>query len=451
MKKRVTDLLAFAHNPVAFLQQLVEKAKQSGQPTDVISFNLLHQQCYYIGDPELIRQFFAQTDVFRKDSIDFHVFTQTLGHGLLVSQDDLWRNQRRIMQPMFARSQALACAPMITQAAEEMCDEWNTSETIDVWEESKRLTLRVVGEALFSRNPNDDAIGKHFVALEKYIVDLFRVPLPLPKWVPIPANKRLVHAQKELGRVIEAMKKERTAHEREDLLTKLVQAQSDESGSMTNEQVRDEIITLLFAGHETTAAAFTWCCYALATYPDATAKLYSEIDQVLEHGRTPTADDLPRLSYTRSFVEEALRLWPPASFTNRMVKQDIRLGSTQLKKKSLCFVSSLVMQRDERYYSNPEHFQPEHFGAVLGVPEQTGRPTYAYFPFGGGPHVCIGSQFAVIELTLTLATIARRFRLAHTTTEPVVGKMQPSLRPVKLELKAIVRREPQRTIAEELV
>lgn len=431
--KRVKNLLAFAYDPIAFLQQLVDDARQSGKNADIISFYLLHQQCYYIGDPNFIKQFFARPDIFRKDSIDFYVFQQTLGRGLLVSQDDLWQNQRRLMQPMFSRKQALACAPMIVNATYEMCQQW-TKGTIDVWEECKHLTLRIVGEALFSRNPNKDAIGEHFIALERYIVELFRVPIPLPKWIPIPANRRLVRAQKELYTIITTMKRERSTgiDAREDLLSRLIEAQSDESGSMTDQQLQDEIITLLFAGHETTAAALVWCCYALASYQNAASHLYQEIDQILGD-RLPTAADLPNLNYTRWFVEETLRLWPPACFTNRMVKQDTQLGPYHLKKNSLCFVSSLVMQRDEKYYPNPEHFQPEHFAA------QTVRPTYTYFPFGGGPHVCIGSQFAITELTLALATIAQQCSFECLTDEPIISRMQPSLRPVKLELTTKVR------------
>ncbi|WP_201390322.1 cytochrome P450 [Ktedonobacter sp. SOSP1-85] len=251
-------------------------------------------------------------------------------------------------------------------------------------------------------------------------------------------------AHKHLGNTIAQIREERHRTPlppgEVDVLSTLVDTQQkqkhdpQQTVAMTDQQIVDEMVTLLFGGHETTAATLTWIWYALATYPQA-RRVYEEVDQVLggpgQEPRLPRAEDLERFPYTSMFINECLRLWPPAPFTNRVVMQETELRGYTLPAGSTCFVCAYSMHHHPTYYPDPDRFDPDRFTPV----QKQLRPALAYFPFGAGPHSCIGMSLAMVELLLAVVTIVRTYQIERITEEPVEAKMQPSLRPVAFTMR----------------
>jgi cytochrome P450 len=311
----------------------------------------------------------------------------------------------------------------MTQAIGDRIASWQGKEILDLWEEMRQLTIRIVGEALLGTDPNQASVGKHFEAIEKYIVDLFQIPLVLPMWIPIPQNRQLAAAQQALYPLIDELVTERKKEPKGDLLTMLI------STGMTNQQIRDEVITLLFAGHQTTAATLNWIWYLLTKYPQVEEQLHSEVDATLQG--PATVADLPNLPYTRMLIDETLRLWPPAFFTNRWVKQDDQIGPYRIRKGSIVFLSMYTIHRHPSYWNDPEAFDPQRFSSEAARM----RPHYTYIPFGGGQHRCLGESFAKTELCLAVASIAKRYQLQIDPAHQIVIEPTPALRPNHLYMR----------------
>jgi len=353
-----------------------------------------------------------------------------LGESLLTSEGDFHRRQRRLAQPAFHRQRINGYAEVMSEYAGRTRGRWHHGETLDLWQEMMRLTLAIVGKTLFDADVEAEApqIG----AALTDVMQLFeRITNPfggLLQKLPLPGNYRWLRAKQRLDETIYRIINDRRAsgEDRGDLLSMLLLAQDEEGdgGSMNNQQLRDEAMTLFVAGHETTANALTWTWYLLSQNPEAEAKLHEEIDAILG-GALPTADDVVRLRYTEMIFAESMRLYPPAWILGRRVLSDYEVGGYTIPANSIVLMSPWVMHRDPRYYPEPHKFDPERW-----TPEaREARPKFAYFPFGGGPRVCIGEQFAWMEGALLISAIAQKWSLRLAPGHQVEPRAMITLRP----------------------
>ena len=356
-----------------------------------------------------------------------------IGEGLVTSEGSFWLRQRRLAQPAFHRKRLLAFGTIMTQAAEAMVARWKAYERkaqpFDVNGEMMPLTLKVVGEALFNADVSGDAdaVGRALsIALEHVNYRSYQI-FALPERFPTPRNRRFVRARQTLDQVVLKLIEERRRSDEDmgDLLSMLLMARDEETGEgMTDAQLRDEVMTILLAGHETTANALSWTWYLLAQNPDAEQKLHDELAQVLG-GRTPSIEDLPNLPYTRMVIDEAIRLYPPVWGVARQAVGEDEIRGFPIPPGTALFLSQFVTHRHPDFWEQPEKFDPERF-----TPERSaGRPSFAYFPFGGGPRLCIGNNFALMEAQLVLATVAQRYKLRLAPNFPVEQNPGVTLRP----------------------
>lgn len=352
-----------------------------------------------------------------------------LGEGLLTSEGELHLRQRRLMQPAFHRRRIEAYGEIMADHAVQTRDRWQDGQTIDMSAEMMRLTLAIVGKTLFGANVEAEA-GEIRRALTEAI-HLFHV-LILPgaerlERLPLPFVRRFRAARAQLDAVIYRLIAEhrRSGGDRGDLLSMLLSAQDEDASRMTDAQVRDEAMTIFLAGHDTTANALTWTWYLLSLNPEAEDTLHEELAATLA-GRAPTLDDLPRLPYTRAVISEAMRLYPPAWILGRRALADYSVGGFTIPRDSVLLLAPVVTQVDPRWFPDPLCFDPSRW---LSEEAQSSRPRFAYFPFGGGPRICIGEQFAWMESVLLLATLAARWQARLTSGPPVVPEPIITLRP----------------------
>ena len=337
-----------------------------------------------------------------------------LGDGLLTTEGDVHRRQRRLVQPAFHRQRVESYGDTMAQRAEELALRWRDGRTVDVLDEMMGLTLVIVANTLFGATVDDEVeeIGSALTA----VFEMFGFALmpfsELFDRVPIPTTLRLRRARARLDATIYRIiaDRRRSGRDHGDLLSMLLLAQDTgdegDGGSMTDQQLRDEATTLFVAGHETTSNALTWTWYALSGHPEAEAKMHAELDRVLR-GRRPAAADVSRLPYTRAVLAESMRLYPPVWGMGRLALADHTLAGYDIPRGSLVVVSPFITQRDARFFPDPELFRPERW-----LDENTAeRPRFSYFPFGGGARQCIGEQFAWMEGVLLLATLGQRWRL----------------------------------------
>ncbi|HEX8117997.1 MAG TPA: cytochrome P450, partial [Pyrinomonadaceae bacterium] len=354
-----------------------------------------------------------------------------LGEGLLTSEPPLHRRQRRLAQPAFHKQRINAYASLMVDYALRLERErWRDGRTLDVAQEMMHLALTIVGRTLFGTETEAEAEEVR-AALSASMASFGQFMMPFAELLsrlPLPANRRFERSRARLDRIIYRIIDERRAsgEDRGDLLSMLLRAQDEEGGGggMSDEQLRDEAMTIFLAGHETTANALAWTWYLLAQNPSAEAKLHEELDGVLR-GRPPAAEDLPRLRYTEMVVSESMRLYPPAWILGRRALEDYEVGGYLIPKGSLVILSPYVMQRDARFFPDPERFDPERWTAEA----KAARPQFAYFPFGGGPRRCIGEGFAWMEGVLVVATLARRWRLRLAPGQRVGPQPGVTLRP----------------------
>jgi cytochrome P450 len=351
---------------------------------------------------------------YSKETRAFEGLKPLLGNGLLVSNGDFWLRQRRLMQPAFHRQQINAFGELMVGETNAMLERWEGTHTdgeaLDVHQEVMRLTLAIVTQALFGSKVSDasGSVGTNISLLLGDAIYRFDHPFYPPLGVPTRRNLQFKRARQELDDVIYALIAERGGHKAEthDLLSLLMQAQDEGNGKgMSDRQLRDEVMTLFLAGHETTAVALSWTLYLLAQHPEVESRLRGELDTVLE-GRTPGLADVPGLAYTRMVVDESMRLYPPAWITERKALRDDKIGGYSIPAGTTVVVSPYVTHRHAGFWDQPERFDPERFDGERAKE----RPRYAYYPFGGGPRQCIGSSFALLEAPLVLATILQRFR-----------------------------------------
>jgi len=401
---------------------------------DVAQYRVAHMRMYQVNHPEGVGRLLHDNHRnYSKDVPTFGTLRLFLGNGLFTSDGDFWRRQRRLAQPAFHRRRVAAFGELMTEATEEMLERWQARGTpgqpLDVATEFMRLTMEVVTRALFSTSVEHDIdkIGNAITTLLDDVTFRFTFPFYPPLRVPTPRNRRFLAARATLDGIVYRIIAERRRRpgEHEDLLALLMESRDEQTGEgMSDRQLRDEVVTLFLAGHETTANALTWASYLLSTHVAVARRLRDEVDQALQ-GRVPTASDLPSLAYTRMVIDETLRLYPPAWITNRRAIEEDTVCGYRIPADATVSISPYVTQRDPRLWENPEGFDPDRF-----APERSaGRAHYAYFPFGGGPRQCIGKGFALMESTLVLALLAQRYELHLMPGRRVETEAVATLRP----------------------
>ncbi len=394
---------------------------------------------YFLNSPELIESVLVTNQQnFRKDRV-IQNSRWFLGQGLLTSEGGEWLRQRRLSQPAFHRERLALYARIINACAEEMLDSWKDGENRDVHQEMMQLTLRVVAKVLFSVDVKNES-KEVAAALNLLMKHSSGARMLLPPWVrylPLPFLIRVRRAVRQLDEVVYRIIRERRRSENDngDLLSMLMSARDEDGSRMTDRQLRDEVMTFLLAGHETTALSLSWAWFLLSENPEAENKLHHELARVLD-GKNPSFEDLPRLCYTEAVVKESVRLYPPAWSLARTAAEDFEIGGYLVPAGSNVVMSQWIMHRDPRFFPSPEQFDPGRW-----FEEHTQRlPRFAYFPFGGGPRYCVGASFAMMEATLLLAAIAQRFRLRMVPGHKVVPVPSITLRPkygIKMSLHQI--------------
>ena len=417
-------MLAYRRGPLPFFQNLAEKYG------DISYFKLGPQEAFFLNHPDLIKDVLVTNNQNFMKGLALQRAKRMLGEGLLTSEGEFHRRQRRLAQPAFHRARVASYALVMTQYGAQMRASWRDGATLDISEEMMRLTLAIVGKTLFDADVESDApeVGEAMTV----VMDLFNtITIPffeLLQKLPLPQLRRFDGARAKLDAIIFRMIEERRSggKDRGDLLSMLLLAQDEEGdgGRMTDAQLRDEAMTIFLAGHETTANALTWTWYLLSQNPDVEAKLHAEIDQVLGT-RLPAVEDVARLRYTEMVLAESMRLYPPAWAIGRMALHDCELGGYVVRRRSLVLMSQYVMHRDARYFSDPLRFDPERW-----TPEaRESRPQFSYFPFGGGPRRCIGENFAGMEGILLLATLAQQWQMRLAPNHVVALRPVITLRP----------------------
>jgi cytochrome P450 len=414
----------FPFDPLAFATTM---ARDFG---DIAHYTLGPLHVYQLNHPDLIRHILVeQPEKFHKPRLIKRAFRPVAGLGLLTSDGALWKQQRKLIQPAFHHRQLASYATVMAALAESMAGVYKDGEVRDIGADMTGLTLAIVVKTLFGADLPREAgeIGRSMVAVLDATNERLNSVLRIPSWVPTPRNLRERRALAELDATIQLLIRTRRSsrESRDDLLSILLTAVDEESGAgMSDRQLRDEMMTLFLAGHETTATALTWTWYLLSRHPEVAEKLTDELDRVLA-GRVPSSGDLPNLTYTGMVIRESMRLYPPAPGFAREPIEDVTIAGYNVPKGSLVTVNIYVLHHDDRFFADPERFDPERFAP--GWEERI--PRYAYLPFGGGPRVCIGNSFAMMEARLILATVARHYRLRLDRDEPIRPVQLVTLRP----------------------
>lgn len=433
---RVWDLAGLRRDPLRYFAEL----RRHGEVAHVAvrAAGLLLVRITLVQDPAIIKKILVDDDEWFEKPRALKKLKLVLGEGLLTSEGDHHRRQRRSMQPAFHREAILGYAPTMVACAAQAEARWTDGARLDMATELMHVTLAIAGRTLFSVDVTAEAdeIGDALATLMEGFPDLLSPFAPFWRLVRRRQARAIAAAltriDETIFRIIAARRA--TGELGDDLLGRLLAAQDEGKAGMTAQQVRDEAVTLFLAGHETTAVALAWTFYLLARHPPALAALHAELDATLG-GRLPTADDLPRLVYTRRALQEAMRLYPPAHTFGRGVLREYRAGPYTIPAgRSMVFICPFLLHRDERFFPAPLEFRPERW-----TPEfEAGLPRFAYVPFGGGARVCIGSAFAWMEGTLALATLLRRFTIELAPGAVVEPVPRVTLRPSALPM--IVRR-----------
>jgi cytochrome P450 len=405
---------------------------------------------YQVTVPELVHQILV-TDAakYHKPKRMRDALKAFAGNGLLLSEGDFWKRQRKLAQPAFHSKRIETYANTMVDYTEHMLESWRAGGEILLDREMMKLTLSIVSKTLFDAEVASDAarVGVLLTDVLEASNNRLMAVFSLPEWIRTPGRRRTERAMHELDGIIQRFidERRRSGQDKGDLLSMLLMA-VDETGSMDDKQLRDEAMTLFIAGHETTAMALTWSWYLLAQNPDKLAKLQAELDTVLA-GRAPTLADLPNLPYTEMVVKEAMRLYPPAPGVSREPIEPVSIAGFDVPQGSLMNIQFFAMHRDPGYFPEPERFLPERFDKANAA----SIPDYAYLPFGGGPRVCIGNMFAMMEARLALAAMAQRFELALVPGQTVRPRQTLTIRPATSIRMTLTQRQPSRQYHPEAV
>lgn len=392
---------------------------------DVVRIPTILGSFYLVNHPNGVKHVLQENyKNYDKDTLDYHILRSLLGKGLLTDDGSSWLQQRRLMQPAFHRQRVMAFGTLMTSATCTLLERWENhlreGQALDVAPEMMRLTLSIIGEALFSLDLSTESttVGPAFTTANRLLTEHMYSPW-IPFSVPTPRNRRYHQARQELSNVVYSIIRMRRQdnEDKEDLLSMLLHVRDEETGQgMSDRQLHDEVLTLMLAGHETTATALCWTFYLLSQHPGVEQRLHQELHDTLG-GRVPTVTDLPNLPYTQWVIAEAMRLYPPGWSVLRHALADDEIEGYRIPAGSTMVISQYTTHRHPTFWEHPDTFDPERFSSERSA----GRPHYAYFPFGGGPRLCIGNTFALTEAQLILTTIAQHYTLrlvSGTRAEP---------------------------------
>jgi len=421
-------LFPLGRDPLKYMTQLAERYG------DIVYFRSGRERFFLLNHPDHIKDLlvtsarkFAKGRALERSRL-------LLGQGLLTSEGDFHLRQRRLMQPVFHRQRIAGYAEAMVAFAARLRERWSDGQVIDIHQQMTALTLAIAGKTLFDADVEGDT--REVVEAISEAFSLFHLTLmpfsELLEKIPFSPIRKLHRSRQRLDRIIYRIieSRRRSGEDRGDLLSMLLRAQDEESGvqgapaRMTNEQLRDECLTLFLAGHETTANALTWAWYLLTQNPQVEAALHAEIDSALAD-RLPTFDDLDRLTYTEQIVAETLRLYPPAWIVGRRALEGHEFGPYKIPPRSLVAASQWITHHDARYFPDPYKFDPERWTPAA----RAARHKFCYFPFAAGPRQCIGEGFAWAEAMLVLTTVAQRWRLELVPNQKIEVKPVITLRP----------------------
>jgi len=420
-------------DPLGTLQRM---AREYGE---IVGFTALGLPRVLLNRPEYVQQLLVIDHAkFHKSPLTKAAVGPLLGQGLLISEGDFWRRQRRLAQPAFHRARTNAYAPVMVECALEHAKQWRGGETRNIAEEMMKVTLEVAVRTLFGTSLASDSenIGRAMTFLMRYHLRRARTPWHMPAFLPTPANRRAERERQFMDsmvyRIISERKKEKQT--RNDLLALLMAAMEEDGTQMTEKQLRDETMTLFLAGHETTALSLSWTWYLLGENPAAEARLHEELESVLG-GRPAEVGDLEKLPYLNAVVHEGLRLFPPAYMMARTNVESVKFGEYEIPPGRTILASQWILQRDARFFDEPGRFLPERW--LDGLMERL--PAGVYFPFGDGPRRCIGQGFALLETALVIVALAQKFQFRLVPGHPVVPEPLVTLRPkygIKMKIQA---------------
>lgn len=429
----IGSLAAFAGDRLALLRRIARECGDVGSchvgPSRLVLFNA----------PELVHAILVEHAYeFDAGPIRHAAFQPVIGNGLLNSEGELHRRQRKVMAPLFQPRQVAGYAESMVRYAERAQAEWADRADVDVWAEMTRVTMAIIGKVLFDADvfTETDDLSAALTIAQEYPSRIFATFLPIPITWPVPGHARMRSAiavvNDRIQRLIDARRA--TEVERDDLLSVLLRARDEEGAGMSDAQIRNEAVTLFAAGHETTSVALSWAWYLLASHPEVYERLRAEAREVLG-GRPPTYEDLPRLEFARRVLKETLRLYPPAYLIVRAPLRDLEIGGYRLRRGDNASLAPYTLHRRAETYPDPDRFDPDRFAPEL----EAKLSRLAYMPFGAGPHICIGNHFALMEGQLLLAAFAQRVAFDLMPGQRIVPDPQVTLRP-KTAIRMRVRR-----------
>lgn len=401
------EFIAAHGMPVEFLQKA---QKEHG---DLVQFKIMNMNAYLVGDPDLVHEVLVKRvqEFHKREAIQEKPqgLSRFLGKGILTAGYEAWKPQRKLIQPLMHRRHIENYATTMTNKGDLLLSQWQDGSERDVHADLIQVTMWIICETMFGLEAED------IPDFEKVVIELRKILVGdfisfLPEWI----TKHEAAAKKVNAELTDFVQHMIDLHmqendvEREDLLSLLLAARDEDGNPMSPELIRDNILTMFFAGHETTANTLTWALYYLSQQPDILKTLQEEVDRVLEDGRAATLADLPQLPYTLMVIKETMRIQPTVAVIPRVITSDTTLGEYTLAANSTLFLSPYLLHHDERFWQHPESYDPTRFTEE----NEAQIPKYAYLPFGGGPRVCIGNYFALMEAQILLAQIIRRFQLS---------------------------------------
>lgn len=437
--------LAFQKQPIDFCTRV---AREHGE---LARFRVGYEQWYLLTSPEHVYEVLVgKAALFHKPKLAKRMWKLFLGNGLLSSDGDVWKRQHKLILPGFHKQRIDTYAQVMVGYTEELLASYRDGELRDISEDMTDLTLAIVAKTLFDADVKHSArkVGESIKLLNEIMVDHINNPVPVPSWWPSARNQKKMSAIRDIERIVRDVIEERrrSGEDRGDLLSMLVHARDEAGAKMNDQELRDEAMTLLFAGHETTSNSLTWTFYMLAKHPEVEARVEAEVRSVLG-GRPPTLDDLKNLPYLDMVIKESMRILPVVWAYMREPQADVALSDGRvLPRGCVVFISPYVLHHNPRYFADPEVFRPERFSRE----QEKALPRGAYVPFAAGPRVCLGKSFAMMEARLVLATMIQHVKLELATDHEVELSPKIALRP-KDGVQARVRlRARMRSHAEHL-